>query len=364
MTDERRTAARRLLHSVLFSPYDWAYTLQLPRYLLKPGRNNATGMERPPLSQTFDDDGRTAMTIVAGGDIIQTRGNEVPRLHDAVQDILARGDLFIANCEAPVLDHDKARERLVTFGMPISYLEGILEQVPVPRGRCLLSVASNHSRDQPEQIFRDGVDLIHDIGVRTVGLCREDVSPYTVMEVSGFRMGFASWTHLMNGYRALPPRKVVYRKDDAQVIDWDAIRQQEDLDLLTGIPHWDRSYQHFPADRTRRFAREMVGSGFDLLLGSHPHVVQPPEMIDGRLCVYSRGNLASKQYLRYETRLHPIIEIDIGPDGDIQRYEIHLFVQHRDDAGLCIVPIAELPDDRQERYRGLIETVFDTGLRM
>jgi poly-gamma-glutamate synthesis protein (capsule biosynthesis protein) len=360
MTPERRTAARKLLHSIAFSPYNWRYTLQLPRYLLRPGRRNETGMERPPLSQTLDDDAETAMTIVAGGDIIQTRGNEVPQFHDAVQDVLSRADLFVANCEAPVLASDDARERIVTFGMPVSYLEDILEQVPVPAERTLLSVASNHSRDQPEQVFRDGVELIQETGARTVGLHREDAPPHTVMDAGDLTIGFGSWTHLMNGETVLPDRTVVQRQDDARKTDWEAINEQEDLDLLVGIPHWDRSYQHFPADRTRRFAREMIGDRFDLLLGSHPHVVQPPELIDGQLCMYSRGNMASKHYLRYETRLRPIIEIDFSSDGDIVRYKIHLFVQHRTDDGLVIVPIEELPDGDQERYRELIETVFDT----
>jgi len=361
MTPERRTAVRNILQSVVFTPYDWRYTLQLPWYLLKPGRKNETEMERPPLSGRLRPESRTAMTIVAGGDIIQTRGNEAPRFHDSVQNVLRGADVFVANCEAPVLESDDARERVVTFGMPVSYLEEVLEQVPVPTERCLLSVASNHSRDQPEQVFRAGVELINETGARTVGLDDDDCGPHAVMEVDGLRIGFVSWTHLMNGEKVLTDRNVVQRNEDVQAIDWEDIKHEDDLDMLAGIPHWDRSYQHFPADRTRQFARELVGNGFDLLLGSHPHVVQAPEVIDGRFCMYSRGNLTSKNYLRYETRLRPIIEIDVSPDGDVVRYKVHMFVQHRDEDGLAIVPIEELPEDAQERYRDLIGTVFNTG---
>lgn len=358
---EKRHPIRRVLQSVLFTPYDWKYTLQLPRYLARPGRSNRSGIERPPLAQEIHAEKKADTTIVAGGDIIQTRGNEPPRFDPALQDVLGRADMFVANCEAPVLAEDNAGERIITFGMPVSFLEDILDQVPVPNEDCLLSVASNHSRDQEEHTFRDGVQTIEDdLGAVPIGLHDMGGKPYTVVDGHGPRMGVVAWTHLMNGERVLPPRQVVNRDGIVRQIDWEQVKAAEDLDMLVGMPHWDRSYQHFPHRETRDFAAELIQNGFDLLLGSHPHVVQPLEVRDRALCMYSRGNLASKHYLRYETRLRPIVEIDIAADGDLVGYEVHHFAQHRDDDGLAILPLEKLPDSERERYEDLIGTVFDT----
>lgn len=359
--EERRHSVTEMLRVVAFSPYDWKYTLQLPRYLSRPGRGNRTGLHPPPASRTLLPDAEADVKVVAGGDFIQTTGNRVPELDGSLRTLIGSADYFFANCEAPLLPADDADRRVVTFGMPVAYLEGIMDQIDLPRDRYVFSVATNHARDQEEHVFRDGVRrLEEEVGAHAVGLHHDDAEPYTTLEHgSGLSFGVAAWTHLMNGESVLHPRKVVNRKEDIPPVDWQGVKEREGLDMLVGMPHWDRSYQHFPNAETRRFAHELVHGGFHLLLGGHPHVAQPVEVIEHALCVYSRGNFCSKHYLPHETRLRPLVEIDLTADGDVVGYTMHFYVQYKDDGDLTLVPLSKLPQERRGRYQDLIATLFD-----
>ena len=90
--------------------------------------------------------------------------------------------------------------------------------------------------------------------------------------------------------------------------------------------HWGNEYQHLPTKRQRDIARALVGAGCDLLLGHHPHVLQPVEVVEaeGRkaLVAYSLGNFISNQDRMYRADHFPVAEGDNRDGAALQvRFE-------------------------------------------
>ena len=112
---------------------------------------------------------------------------------------------------------------------------------------------------------------------------------------------FLSYTYGTNGI-PLPSDKpwMVSLIDEGKMeSDMAALRPQ--CDVLVVSMHWGVEYQTAPSDEQRALAQKLAGWGADIIIGTHPHVLQPVEMLtrpDGgqTLCVYSLGNFVSGQH--------------------------------------------------------------------
>jgi poly-gamma-glutamate synthesis protein (capsule biosynthesis protein) len=112
-------------------------------------------------------------------------------------------------------------------------------------------------------------------------------------------------------------------------------------DLVVVSVHWGNEYQRQPTKRQRDIAKLLVGAGCDLLLGHHPHVLQPAELVeaDGRkaLVAYSLGNFISNQDRMYRADLFPVAGGDNRDGAALQA----VFEQRRDAAGKPHMVLAE-----------------------
>jgi poly-gamma-glutamate synthesis protein (capsule biosynthesis protein) len=100
--------------------------------------------------------------------------------------------------------------------------------------------------------------------------------------------------------------------------------------------HWDNEYEVEPAPITRQRAQQLVAAGADFIIGSHPHVIQINERIDGVPVYYSLGNFVFDQYFEAAVRTGLLVgvtlregeivgieeyRIDIGRDGELELLE-------------------------------------------
>lgn len=81
----------------------------------------------------------------------------------------------------------------------------------------------------------------------------------------------------------------------------DIATAKEMADFVIVCPHWGTEYTFVPSDTQKTFAKQMTEAGADLIIGTHPHVIQPVEWVradNGKeaLCFYSLGNYVSSQY--------------------------------------------------------------------
>lgn len=81
----------------------------------------------------------------------------------------------------------------------------------------------------------------------------------------------------------------------------DIAKAKEMADVVVVCPHWGNEYTFVPSYYQELFAKQMTEAGADLIVGTHPHVIQPVEWIEAdngnkALCYYSLGNYVSTQY--------------------------------------------------------------------
>lgn len=147
-------------------------------------------------------------------------------------------------------------------------------------------------------------------------------------------MGLLAYTYGTNGI-PIPEGKsyLISLIDEKQIIEDISKLREAGADLITVSLHFGTEYQTVPNDEQKRLARVLIASGADIIAGSHPHVVQPYEVLEttdelgntrNGLIIYSMGNFISNQ--RGDTKDYGVIfKVNVRKnmtDGTIELTEI------------------------------------------
>jgi poly-gamma-glutamate synthesis protein (capsule biosynthesis protein) len=265
----------------------------------------------------------------------------------------------VGTCEAAMgrPDCDPAAEHHFLFNMPAAYLRGIVEQSGAPTQQWYLSVANNHSGDIGPDGLSSTVRYLRSLGVHPIGARIEGQPPFAVVERAGLRIGISAWTHWLN----LPEARA-WRSPEMLSVPWQELRALHRLDCLIGSGHWEYEWQHFPHAATRTLAHQLGDAGFDLIIGSHPHVLQPLEWLGDTLCAYSLGNFCSGLGPSWAARMCNVLVVDLGTEGPyrgkVVGYQLHLFVQLDDGERVTLVPLDAAPERLRARISGRAATVL------
>ena len=91
--------------------------------------------------------------------------------------------------------------------------------------------------------------------------------------------------------------------------DIESVRDK--VDVLIVSMHWGNEYTHVPTWYQQDAAKFLSENGVDIIIGTHPHVIQPIEYIDNTLVIYSLGNFISSQQ-NENTRVGMMVSLDIN----------------------------------------------------
>ena len=179
-------------------------------------------------------------------------------------------------------------------------------------GFTVLSTANNHAFDQGARGVRETLDRLRAERLTALGSGEDKASAEAVqiLERKGIRVAFLGFTDLFNldlNRRATEPWVRPLDLEPALR----AVREaRNQADLVVVSLHWGNEYQHTPTKRQRDIARALVAAGCDVLLGHHPHVLQPVEVMEAEdrkaLVAYSLGNFISNQDRMYRADLFPL----------------------------------------------------------
>jgi poly-gamma-glutamate synthesis protein (capsule biosynthesis protein) len=288
-----------------------------------------------------------SVRILAVGDIMmhqdvqasarQTEGG-LQALWADVEPLLAEADLAFANLETPVAPDTGGPGRPFQFNAPADLPAALRAS-----GFTVLSVANNHSFDQGAQGLLETLDRLARQGLVAVGAgaTRALAEQPRIVQVKGLRVAFLGFTDVFN-----------VNLDRSDQAPWvcplepaaaeAAVRQaRERADAVVVSVHWGSEYSHQALPRQREVAARLVEAGADLVLGHHPHVLQPVEWLErgGRrgLVAYSLGNFISNQDRDYRAGQDPA-EAGDSRDGvalqcrlaQVRRADGSLQVQVRD----------------------------------
>lgn len=184
------------------------------------------------------------------------------------------------------------------FNSPVEVGEEMLEI-----GFDVFNIATNHSIDCGEKGLISAINFWKDKNVITTGayLNEEEFNNIPVSEVNGVKIAYLGLTESTNGLSLPSDTEVVLvLAEDEYRIQSSIMKAKEMADIVIVNAHWGNEYTHEPTDAQRTLAEKMASWGADVIIGHHPHVIQPVEYItnpDGRttLVAYSLGNFISAQ---------------------------------------------------------------------
>jgi poly-gamma-glutamate synthesis protein (capsule biosynthesis protein) len=245
-------------------------------------------------------------------------------------------DLAVGNLEFPVhqgLPVGPGPSSVRFNGSP-EHLDALAEA-----GFDLLSMANNHAYDRGLEGLGATLDELERRNLTPLGAARslEGLGP-VVRDVGAVRLAFQAYTFAPNAYadeageRDWPPRTLPLF--ELHFPEWRDEFRAEGLalfrehvaearaggaDLVVAFLHWGAEWHFQPTGDQRLAAHDMIDAGFDLVVGSHSHVLNGPEVYRGRLIAYSLGNFIS-DFRPLEARTGAVLEVEVaslGPQGAV-----------------------------------------------
>lgn len=211
-------------------------------------------------------------------------------LDDGYRSLIGESDYFAANQEFPFSSRgQQAPDKQYTFRLPESRVS-LMNEIGVD----LVTLANNHALDFGTDALLDTVSTLDQAGILHVGAGADSEAARqpAIVDVNGVRVGFigasrvipvASWT----AGDSSPGMLTAY--DPALLVQ--TIQETRPLcDYLVVLIHWGVERAEMPVDHQTSLGRQCIDAGADLVVGSHPHVLQGIEYYRGKPIVYSLGN--------------------------------------------------------------------------
>ncbi|MDU7150942.1 MAG: CapA family protein [Peptoniphilus grossensis] len=202
-------------------------------------------------------------------------------------------DLALANFEGSVNSNRKL-SGFPLFNFPKETIYSLKNA-----GFDALSTANNHALDTGLDGIGETISHIKESGMKSFGTLAEDGDKGIIIEKNGIKIGLISFTDTLNGMDSLMRGKEYSVNTFAQDVKSDIQNLKDNSDIVIVYPHWGNEYQLVPNER-QIFLKEMLqDAGADIILGSHPHVLQRYEVEDKNdkkyFTIYSLGNALSNQ---------------------------------------------------------------------
>lgn len=174
----------------------------------------------------------------------------------------------------------------------------------VKAGFTTVLQATNHTMDKGltgvENCLKYWRENHPDTTVLGINETQEDYNNIHVYEKEGFKIAFLNYTYGLNGI-ALPESKpYIVNLLDKDKITQDVAKAKQVADFVVVLPHWGTEYVYTSDSNQQYWTSLFLNLGVDLVIGSHPHVIEPVEMLQGSdghkmLVYYSLGNFVSNQ---------------------------------------------------------------------
>lgn len=222
------------------------------------------------------------------------QGHDFSGYFDDVKEYIGSADFAVVNFEASL--GGKPYKGYPCFSAPDEYPHAL-----VNAGFDFFLLANNHILDRQDKGLHRTIARLDSLRIPHTGIyhdsaARDSLVP-ALVNVNGFRVALLNYTYGTNGFEVKGPAVVDYINNDKIAADVRSARNHG-AELVCVCIHWGDEYKLLPNASQKRMADVLTEMGVDMIIGGHPHVIQPMEMRrgpEGRpvLLVYSLGNFIS-----------------------------------------------------------------------
>ena len=268
------------------------------------------------------------ITILFGGDLMfdryirqiaLKRGNDFVFASD-LRERMHSADVVVANLEGPITSN-ASRSAGSIIGSRENYIftfDPSWTQTLKANNITTVNIGNNHILNFGETGLVETQHYLDAAGVRYFGLPhvpmsrdlqgdpRDEQHRTVILEMRGVKIGFVN------------ENQFVAEGEMKALVDARALRSQ--VDILVAYTHWGTEY--LPAtDDERRRAHALIDAGVDVVIGSHPHIVQEKEVYKNKTIYYSLGNFVFDQYEQEATQRGLLVEMRIDPQTKNLQFE-------------------------------------------
>ena len=241
-------------------------------------------------------------------------GYDFKPMYKYIKEIVSNYDIGYINQETILGGTQLGLKDYPTFNSPQEVGDAVIDT-----GFNLVSLATNHTVDAGKQAVMNSCEYWKkQEGVMTAGsYCSdEERTEIKIDEANNITYTMLNYTYGTNGMPVAndylvnvwptdlaindPNRDTKYQSYKEQVKE-DIEKVRDKVDVLIVAMHWGVEYTHTPTAYEKDMANYLASLDVDLIIGTHPHVIQPVEWIDDTLVIYSLGNFISAQYQNYST---------------------------------------------------------------
>lgn len=231
--------------------------------------------------------------LIATGDIIParvvniqaTKFNNFKWPYEKTADVLRSADITFVNLETPLVKDCPLVNDGFKFCGNDKNIEGLIFA-----GVDIASLANNHAGNYGLDAINYTATLLNNNGILATGL-----SGAVYRDVRGLKFAFLGYNDI--GYK----QEGISWADEAKISS-DITEAKKNADLVIVTFHWGVEYRDQPDNRQRYLGHFTIDAGADLVIGNHPHWVQPVELYKGKLITYAHGNFVFDQEWSLKTK--------------------------------------------------------------
>lgn len=251
-----------------------------------------------------------------------TKQYDFSYVYDDIKDYTSSADITIGSLETTFAGEDRGYSNYPVFNSPDSLATGLKDI-----GVDVISLAGNHALDYGYSGICRTIDVLDNVGISYLGTYKsaEDQDKILIKDVKGVKIAFINYTYGTNGIPVPSDKPYCLNLIDKDLIS-KQIKQakEQNVDMIVACMHWGTEYKTSANDEQKELADFLFKSGVDIILGNHPHVLEPMEkktitLDDGStkdvFVVYALGNFTADQRAEI-TRDSAILNLDITKDSD------------------------------------------------
>jgi poly-gamma-glutamate synthesis protein (capsule biosynthesis protein) len=269
-----------------------------------------SGTQIPAMSEDVvnEDDSEKVTLLVVGDNLIHVQvvdsGKQedgtynFDHLYSNLKDDISAADIAVVNQETILGGDEFPYSGYPSFNSPTEIGDAL-----VNAGFDVVLQATNHTMDMRFKGVENTFEFWKQypkITVLGIHETKKDSQKITVIEKNGIKIAMLNYTYGLNGYKVPDDKPYLVDMLDKEKMAEDIEKAEELADFTIVFPHWGTEYHYEEADTQKDLAEFFYEKGVDLVIGSHPHVIEPVEWIgdeedDKMLVYYSLGNFMSYQ---------------------------------------------------------------------
>jgi poly-gamma-glutamate capsule biosynthesis protein CapA/YwtB (metallophosphatase superfamily) len=219
------------------------------------------------------------------------------KMFENVQSYLRVPDILVANQETMIGGKELRLSGYPSFNSPQEVGDALKTA-----GVDLVTVANNHSLDRGEKVIQSALSYWDRLGIPYTGSfkSKEDQKNIRTLTKNNITFSFLSYANGTNGIPHPKGKAYLVNRIDTTQIAQEVEEAKRLSDVVVVAMHWGTEYETLPNESQMLLAQKLADYGVHIVIGNHPHVLQPPAWVSGNnghktLVLYSLGNFISAQ---------------------------------------------------------------------